>query len=412
MPKPILLFLLLLWPVSVGLHPVAAPGVRDDRFPGAPIELADRTTLEKLFQALDAAKARKRRVRIVQYGDSHTAADIVTAEIRERLRKDFGNGGIGFVVPGFPYPWFSRRGAKSSGSGGWTPVGIGKNWEAGDRRCGPAGVSVETEAANEWLRLEAPGERFEVHLLEQPGGGTVEIRLDGEPVTEQLTLDNPKFEPVSLVFATKPKTETHFLDLRVIGPGKVRIFGFSAENRSGAVVDTFGINGARAYRPLSWNETSLSAGLRELSPDLVILAYGTNEVTDPDLFPDYETRFTQLVRRFKKAAPKAVILVLGPPDRMQKSGNQWIPIPALPQLVATQRRVASAEGALFWDQAAALGGFGTMDRLARLPVPMAQADRIHLTKPGYQKLGELLFEALMKARPGTSTPEAGNSPSR
>lgn len=409
MVKPLFLFLLLLWPVS--LQPVPAPPVRDERFPGAPIESADQTSLEKLFQALDAAKARKRRVRILQYGDSHTAADLSTAELRERLRREFGNGGIGLVVPGFPYPWFSRRGSKSSGSTGWKPVGIGKNWETGDRRCGPAGVAVETETANEWLRLEAPGERFEVHLLEQPGGGTVEIRLDGEPVTEQLTLDNPRFEPVSLVFATKPKNETHFLDLRVIGAGKVRIFGFSAENRSGVVVDTFGINGARAYRPLSWNEAAFSTGLKDISPDLVILAYGTNEVTDPDLFPEYEDRFTRLIRRFKKAAPKAVILVLGPPDRMQKSGNLWVPIPALPQLVETQRRAALAEGALFWDQAAALGGFGTMDQLARLPIPVAQADRVHLTKPGYLKLGELLFEALMKARPGAATPKAGETPS-
>lgn len=408
MPKPFPLCLLLLW--AIGLQTVTVPQPRDDRFPGAPIEFGERTALERLFQSLDSAKARKRRVRIAQYGDSHTAADIFTAELRERLRKEFGNGGIGFVVPGFPYPWFSRRGAKSSGSDGWKPVGIGKNWEAGDRRCGPAGVAVETEAAGEWLRLEAPGERFEVQLLEQPGGGTVEIRLDGEPVTEQLTLDNPRFEPVSLVFTAKSKNETHFFDLRVIGAGKVRIFGFSAENRSGVVVNTFGINGARAYRPLSWNESSLAAGLRELSPDLVILAYGTNEVTDPDLFPDYETRFTQLIRRFKKAAPKAVILVLGPPDRMLNSGNQWTPIPSLPKLVETQRRVALAEGALFWDQAAALGGFGTMDRLARMS--LAQADRVHLAKPGYQKLGELLFEALMKARPGASTPEDGNPPSR
>ncbi len=401
MPKPILPLFLLMW--AVGLQPVAAPHVQhvqDDRFPGAPLEYAAPAALEKLFQALEGAKARKRRVRILQYGDSHTAADLVTAELRERLRKEFGNGGIGFVVPGFPYPWFSRRGAKSSGSDGWKPVGIGKNWEAGDRRCGPAGVAVETDAPNEWLRLEAPGERFEVHLLEQPGGGTVEIRLDGEPVTEQLTLDNPKFEPVSLVFTAKPKAETHFLDLRVIGAGKVRIFGFSAENRSGVVVNAFGINGARAYRPLAWNEPTLAAGLRDLVPDLVILAYGTNEATDPDLFPDYEIRFTQLIRRFKKAAPKAAILVLGPPDRMQKAGNLWVPIPALPRLVETQRRAALAEGTLFWDQAAALGGFGTMDRLARLSIPMAQGDRVHLTKPGYLKLGELLFEALTKARPG------------
>src|SRR5262249_60859253 len=53
------------------------------------------TALNSFFKALRDLKAGRRLepVRIVHYGDSHTAADILTADIRRSLQTDFGYGG-------------------------------------------------------------------------------------------------------------------------------------------------------------------------------------------------------------------------------------------------------------------------------------------------------------------------------
>src|SRR6476659_7407348 len=60
--------------------------------------------LEKFFQALATSQTKQRidPVRIMHFGDSHVAADVLTREIRERFQADFGDGGVGFIVPRNP----------------------------------------------------------------------------------------------------------------------------------------------------------------------------------------------------------------------------------------------------------------------------------------------------------------------
>src|SRR6476660_7683840 len=51
--------------------------------------------LEKFFQVLATSQTKQRidPVRIMHFGDSHVAADVLTREIRERFQADFGDGG-------------------------------------------------------------------------------------------------------------------------------------------------------------------------------------------------------------------------------------------------------------------------------------------------------------------------------
>ena len=70
---------------------------------GTPSAQAPRPlALERFYGALDAleAKARTEHVRVVWYGDSHTAADYLTGSVRRRLEARFGAGGPGFVRVG------------------------------------------------------------------------------------------------------------------------------------------------------------------------------------------------------------------------------------------------------------------------------------------------------------------------
>lgn len=57
--------------------------------------------------------------RIVHYGDSHIAADLLTGILRQRSQRDFGDAGIGFLPAGCPWAWYSRSSAELASSAGW-----------------------------------------------------------------------------------------------------------------------------------------------------------------------------------------------------------------------------------------------------------------------------------------------------
>ena len=61
----------------------------------------------------------------------------------------------------------------------------------------------------------------------------------------------------------------------------------------GALVDAIGIRGRQAKTWLQWNETILRDMLSILNPDIIVLAYGTNEANDTDYKMDnYERDLT------------------------------------------------------------------------------------------------------------------------
>ena len=71
-------------------------------------------SLRRFFESvarLEAGQAQE-DVRIVQFGDSHTAADIETAVIRRALQGRFGDGGRGFVAIGKPWKGYLQEGVR------------------------------------------------------------------------------------------------------------------------------------------------------------------------------------------------------------------------------------------------------------------------------------------------------------
>src|SRR6185295_5114173 len=115
------------------------------------------------------------------------AADILTGELRRRFHTGFGDAGPGFIGGSRPWQRSWARGVASTASKGWEPLGIRTSLEA-ERRFGLAGLSVETHRSDEWIRVEAACRHFELYLLSQPGGGAVEILLDGQLYRRRISL--------------------------------------------------------------------------------------------------------------------------------------------------------------------------------------------------------------------------------
>ena len=137
--------------------------------------------------------------------------------------------------------------------------------------------------------------------------------------------------------------------------------------------------------------------IRRRDPDLIILAYGTNESVDEDQpIEIYRRQLTEVLDRLHRASPEAACMLVGPGDFPVKDGeNGFLPRPRLTQIVAVQREVATASGCAFWDALTFMGGEGSMVTWAAAEPAMAQSDHLHLTRRGDMRMGMALGDALM-----------------
>lgn len=365
--------------------------------------------LRRMFEGLARLESGQAQddIRILQFGDSHTAADIQTAAVRRALQSRFGDGGRGFVAIGRPWKKWYQDGVHVGMSSEWSPekgkLDHGKL--LGDGLYGLSGIGLFTKqhGARAWTDVAAKTTRAELDYLEQPGGGSFDVLVDGVRLVRVAT----RGEKTTSAFRAFDVVESsvHQLEVRAVGDGDVRVFGLTLERaQHGIVVDALGINGARVTTSLlSWNEPHWAEQLRHRSPSLVVLAYGTNESVDVEL-PQavYERQLVDALGRVARAVPTASCLLLGPPDRAidGKGDVGWTTAPKVLEIIAVQRRVAAAAGCAFYDQLSAMGGPGSIASWSTEDPPRAQKDRVHLTRDGYAQLGGSFASDVMRAYAG------------
>ena len=328
-------------------------------------------------------------VRILHYGDSHTAADEWTGDLRTRFQEKFGDGGSGFSLAGRPYNSYRRMDVRSGSTRGWHTDGlVGRT---GDGVYGLGGVSLSTSSAHEAVYLDASAAEFELFYYQQPGGGTLQIYDNGTPL-EQISTDG---DAGPAYYRLEAIPGMHRVEAETLDRGPVRLFGWVAENTTGVTYEELGINGAEASIILGWNDETLRSNIERRNPALIVLAYGTNEAGRKDwTLESYREMYSRLIQRFRMDAPTATILVVGPPDRTQKIRKVgWRTMDKIDVIAEAQKEAALANGCAFWDLRAKMGGKGSM--LKWVAAGMAQADHVHFTGPGYRMLGDAVFRDVM-----------------
>lgn len=329
-------------------------------------------------------------VRVLHYGDSHTAADDWTGTIRSLLQARFGDGGPGFTLAGHPFPGFRRLDAKGWESGRWTTDGLVGHKSDGFNGLG--GVSISTSRAGESVSLEAGCRLLELYYLQQPDGGELELSDAGTPLGSIPTAGDTVAP--AYYHAELPAGE-HRLSLRTTSRGEVRLFGWVAENESGITYESMGINGAQASIVLNWDEALLAAHVARRNPALIVLAYGTNEASNSAYnYESYYQMYSEVIRRFRAAAPAATILAVGPPDRYRRVRGKWQLFDSTEWIIRAQRDAALANGCAFWDMRAKMGGKGSLQQW--VTAGLAQYDHVHLTSAGYRRLGEVMVRDLLE----------------
>lgn len=384
-------------------RPLAAPP-EPAPAPGEDVAIEDPSgrALDRFHDALRRAAAHHGQARVVVWGASHTAGDEYAGMLRRSLQERFGDAGPGFVLPVKPFLGWNNRAARVTSGGSWRVL-RGDRGPVGERY-GLAGVAVESLAGGAWGSLDTGGAEsgprsvgsYEVFFLHQPGGGRFEVRIDGRAAA---VVDTDAERTRSGYARFRVRDGAHRLSVRALDARPVRVFGVAMEReRSGVIVDTLGIPGSRARAHLRWNDSLYREHLRRRRPDLVVLAYGTNESEDDDVpLRRYEADLTRVVRRVRQSVPRASCLLIGPSDRpIRRADGTFAPRPLTADVIEVQRRVAAAHGCGFFDMVALMGGPMSMLEWADADPPLGRPDHVHLTWHGHRRFADALERALLE----------------
>ena len=376
-----------------------------------PIEDPSGAALRHFYDTLTRTARGEAQTRIIVFGASHVAGDVFTRVIRHGLKARFGDAGLGFVVPANPWRDYYNRDANISYSKGWESYWVSRTRSRDDGIYGLAGVTFASDKKSDWVRVETARQslfgraasRAEVFYWKQPDGGEFSVLVDGKPklrVKTHATVAGPGYAVLRL------SDGPHAIEVRPKGNGLVTLFGLALDRDApGVLMDSLGINGARASAQLEWDPRVFADHLARRAPDLVILAYGTNDIGDTDDPIDaYERRLDLVVARVRSLLPAASCLYVGPSDRpvkVEEDGDDgkkrrsFLPRPRQSQVIAVQRKIAHRYGCGYWDWAAAMGGDLSMLQWVHADDPLASKDYVHLTRRGYERIGQLFMDALM-----------------
>jgi len=345
--------------------------------------------LDHFYEAL----ARGGTVRVVHFGDSPTTADLITADTRTTMQKEYGNAGAGFVLIAKPWEWYNHRGVTMNSSG-WN-IEVAGVAESKDGLFGLGGGRFTGGKGAEASWTVGSGQRSaEVAFLAGPEGGTFTFEADEHLVGSYDTRAEelrPGFARFDL-----PSGSSAFR-LRVTS-GMVQLFGVEFRRGTpGVIYSSLGINGANiTLLSRVYHHHHLAAQLQHYQPDLVVLAYGTNESGFPNFVDTtWGEEMKLAVKRIRAALPDASILLMSPMDRGELGADGNIhTLETLPRLVAKEKGIAAELGVAFFNTYEAMGGAGTMAKWYAAQPRLVGADYIHPLPAGAKIVGELLSGAL------------------
>ncbi|HLH41929.1 MAG TPA: GDSL-type esterase/lipase family protein [Bryobacteraceae bacterium] len=357
----------------------------------APQNLSDpRHELDRFYAAL----LRGGVTRILHYGDSPTTGDLITADARALLQRQFGDAGAGFVLIAKPWAWYYHRGVEMDASHWQIDVAGATALKDGMHGLGGASFQGSAGAVARWNFKDRQSRIVDVAYLARPEGGAFSIEADGVPAgsADTSALETaPGFASFDLPDGARQFT------LRVTR-GAVRLYGVEFRKKSpGVIYSSLGINGANiTVLSHAFNGAHWTAELRHYKPNLVVLAYGTNESGYAQFVETtWAKELKTAVRRLQTALPNASILLMSPMDRGEKTeAGEIDTVPALPRLVEIESQVAADMGVAFFNTYQAMGGRGTMARWYAAEPRLVGSDFIHPLPPGAKIVGELLYNAL------------------
>lgn len=359
----------------------------------------------------DAAEG-KATVSVVHIGDSHVQPDGNTGRVRQYLQADYGNAGRGLMIPyriaGTNQPLDYRISTTSPTTCAklmrmpW-PVAMGFTGIAVHPDINSATFSIEAPEAFGELRIYADGELTLTKV--ETEAGTVDFEWEGTKWGGIARLAAPA-KNISLQLNTHGAT----------------IYGFDSRHQHsvsdtdtdvqtvanpGVLYHSIGNNGA-AYSSYS-SIGNYGRMLTPLTPDLVVLALGTNEAFGRTTDATMYSHIDNLVSEICKENPGVEVLLVTPSEcqrsvytstrrgkkRRSKRRRSYAVNENVDRLRRVILRYGEEKGVPVYDFYEVAGGQGSSAKW--LSSNLMSADRIHRTWNGYYLEGELFYTALARA---------------
>ncbi|MEY2899206.1 MAG: hypothetical protein RL138_1259 [Bacteroidota bacterium] len=347
------------------------------------------------------ASGEVKQVSIVHIGDSHVQADFFTGTLRDSFQAHFGNAGRGLY---FPY-----RTAGTNGPDGIKDKGSEASWKM--KRCafpmqpmpiGLMGITLEVAqnaSIDIYIRAEDSANYFnELRVFADNNGGesitastidgAVLFAAEGAPFHNKSQLT--EFELGKPLSAIKLGLHPSSIDDTTT---QMHLYGLQL-NRTDAVgvqYNMIGVNGAKFsdYNASRYFFSQIS----KVPADLFVISLGTNEALSLTYAADsMYMALDQFYTRLRQVQPEASILFTAPPDTYYQHLN---PNPHTAEIVDIERRYSIAHDCAFWDFYMIMGGLGSVTNWYKQG--LGNKDLVHFLRAGYQKQGQLLYRALMKA---------------
>lgn len=352
--------------------------------------------LSHFFQALKNRESLNRPVRIGFMGDSFIEGDILVADFRAEMQREFGGSGVGFVpISSVAAPY---RPTIRETSAGW------KNWSIlndHSQRYTLSCMLFEAEQSDAFLQMEVGSKYPEL----QKGSSLKFIYEENQETWLALSCNNREdslfvmLPPTdSLVqYAYTSPSEIHKAVLHFSQAKGLKALGVALENDNGVVVDNFSVRGNSGLA-LERLDSVRCRQFNQIRPyDMIILQYGLNVANDSVMqYGWYGKRMEAVAHHIKCCFPTADILILGVSDRSTQENGTFYTMPSVLSLLYTQRQMAKRSGLPFWNTFGAMGGYNSM--VAYVEKNWASKDYTHLSFGGGRELARILKEALMKEK--------------
>lgn len=338
------------------------------------------------------------------WGDSHAAAGYFSEELMRALglTRDM-------VQPTFIPPTMDRSGVhlpihKYCQSTGWSFEYAYTSGQANaDYTKGL--VNLKSNVPNSYLWVDfrlkppAPGLRALDMLYVPPARGErTLVGISADDGAERIVGLDPEGNGVIHIRTERPVS---IIKLRLI-VGTLVLQGFVPRyvEKPALYLDTLGIPGATVRGWKASNSEYLRTRGNDISYDLVILEYGTNEGNDPNLdLGRYTADLRASLKNLRQVYPDSMCVLIGPTDRgvlvRRSSGqeHQYSIQPAKNFFHYSQihQRIGELQAAIgreyscaFWSWQDAMGGPGGAYWWLRHSPALMAKDLIHLSAPGYQ----------------------------
>ncbi|QDX31801.1 SGNH/GDSL hydrolase family protein [Dickeya poaceiphila] len=328
----------------------------------------------------------KEKIHILQLGDSHTASDFFSGQLRRHFKQQYGDGGVGFVSP-LAISGTRFDNVLFSIAKGWNMITSRKTSNAGFTLGG--NIATPRQDNNDaQLAVRDTEPTFSMQALyRNQANGKIQIQ------NQAVMLPGSQSQWVLSQPVTVQSPVRYSLSLS--GGSQLAGWLLSSNHRGGVMLSALGINGAQVSMLDKWRDNWLST-LKILKPDMVILAYGTNEAFDQQLdIQRYRKNYSEHIRAIRRVLPNAVILLVSPGSSISnKTGVscQQQQSVALKPVIQAQRDIARIHHTLFWDWFDYMGGDCAIERWQQQGI--ARPDLIHLTQQGYQRSADALWRQL------------------